>query len=156
MSADSDAASLQCFILRFAAGWLAFGVWLPVYVIPSRFGGEAPAELMRILQAHFDRADRCDYGEYNAILQLDYEPPGAVIEFQATPETIRKDLSELERELYAAGYYLHVVDVERDGGDRPAYDGDGFVIRAIPDRESIPDGSVFLLRMRTGGAGQAS
>lgn len=114
-----------------------------MYVIPSRFGGEAPAELMRILQAHFDRADRCDYGEYNAILRLDYEPSGAVIEFQATPETIRKDLSELERELYAAGYYLHVVDVERDGGDRPAYDGDGFVIRAIPDRDSIPDGSVF-------------
>jgi hypothetical protein len=115
----------------------------PLYVIPSLFGGEAPSNLMQVLQRYFDRADRCDYGEYNAVLQIDYEPSGAAIEFQATPETIRKNLSGLDLELYAAGYYLQPVDVEREGGDRPAYDGDGYVVRAIPDRESIPDGHVF-------------
>jgi hypothetical protein len=118
----------------------------PLYVIPSLFGGEAPSNLMRILQFYFDRADRCDYGEYNAVLQIDYEPSGAAIEFQATPETIRKNLSGLDLELYAAGYYLQPVDVEREGGDRPAYDGEGYVVRAIPDRESIPEGHVFCPR----------
>jgi hypothetical protein len=104
----------------------------PLYIIPSAFGGEAPSNVMRVLQSHFDRVDRHDYGECNAILRLDNKQSGAAIEFQATPETIRTDLSELEDELYEAGYYLQTADVER-GGDRP-YRGPGLIVRAAPGK----------------------